>query len=124
MAWLSTKEWVAVRLSLLKKMQPCRDGGFRRRFIFSENFIRKERAQLHEFRSIFRDIINLINARRELISFIFMGCEGAQGQLQSVYQSPQKSDGLVKEIHRSAEEYPANQQENQKQMREMYQMKN
>ena len=30
---------------------------------------------MHEFRSIFRDIINLMSQRKELISYIFMAGE-------------------------------------------------
>ena len=39
--------------------------------MFSENFIRKEKAKLYEFRSIFRDIMGLIDQRKELINYIF-----------------------------------------------------
>lgn len=42
----------------------------KRRILFSDRFVSKELIKLHEFRQIFRDIINLMNRKKELIKFI------------------------------------------------------
>ena len=91
-AWLTTKEWAVVRLALRRQLSGAVDYQ-KRRFIFSEEFVRKERQELHEFRSVFRDIINLMSQRKELISYIFMGPEDDPGHIQGdqmSYQTPNR----------------------------------
>ena len=49
-----------------------------RRFLFSANFIEKETKKLNEFRQIYRDIINLMNKKKELLKFIFIENESKE----------------------------------------------
>jgi hypothetical protein len=81
-ALLTTKEWAVVRLALRRQLSGATDYQ-KRRFIFSEEFVRKERQELHEFRSIFRDIINLMSQRKELISYIFTGPDDDSQHMQA-----------------------------------------
>ena len=67
---MSMKEWALLRTTILNHGEKP-SGAKQRRILFSENFIRKEKAKLYEFRSIFRDIMGLIDQRKELINYIF-----------------------------------------------------
>ena len=85
-----------VRLALRRQLSGVVDYQ-KRRFIFSEEFVRKERQELHEFRSIFRDIINLMSQRKELISYIFTGPEEDASRVrgsQIGYQTPNRGGEL------------------------------
>jgi hypothetical protein len=44
----------------------------KRRILFSANFIQTELQALNDFRAIFREIINLMNSKKEFLKFIFM----------------------------------------------------
>ena len=91
-ARLTTKECAVVRLALRRQLSGAVDYQ-KRRLIFSEEFIRKERQELHEFRSVFRDIINLMSQRKELISYIFTSPEDDHEDPQSDrmgYQTPNR----------------------------------
>jgi hypothetical protein len=44
----------------------------KRRILFSPNFIQTELQVLNDFRAIFREIINLMNSKKEFLKFIFM----------------------------------------------------
>lgn len=57
---MTMKEWALLRSAILERGEKS-SGGKRRRILFSENFIRKEMSKLYEFRSIFRDIMSLID---------------------------------------------------------------
>ena len=56
-----------------------------RRMLFSQNFIEKETEQLEEFRATFREIMNLLDKRKDLIRFLFTEPESSD-----IEGSPQK----------------------------------
>lgn len=88
---MTTKQWALLRTCLLDHSEQAGakpNTTRRRRILFSENFVKKELEKLHEFRAIFRDIMSLIDHRKELINYIFTSPAGDGDELNP--QSPNK----------------------------------
>ena len=62
--------------------------GGKRRFIFSNNFVENEIEKLHDFRSIFRSVINLLDKRKEFINFIFID----ETESEEKVETPKEND--------------------------------
>mmetsp|Transcript_42258 Transcript_42258/g.64789 ORF Transcript_42258/g.64789 Transcript_42258/m.64789 type:complete len:115 (+) Transcript_42258:1219-1563(+) len=84
-ATLSTREWAILRKGIsLHRVQAKYGGNLsipellrrsknkQRRLLFSQKFIEEEKQQLEEFRSIFRDLICILNQHKELLKFIVL----------------------------------------------------
>lgn len=73
---LTNKEWIMLRRAISGN----------RRLLFSNSFIHRELDKLEDFRGTFRDIMSLLDKRKEFIRFLFTEPEGSD-----LEQSPDKN---------------------------------